>query len=285
MGDYQFKTLKVAFIAEWVLKVEINRPKVNAMNPLLFNDLYECFLKVKYDSLVRSVILISSNPKLFTAGIDLKSGIQFPGMDDTKDPARSGLDFIKTVTHLQDCFSIMADCNKPIIVGINGLCIGAGIDLITACDIRICTTDASFSVKEVDVGLAADVGTLQRYDILTELSRLPKVVGNQSWVNDICLTARFFGAKEALTFGLVSQVYNSRDEMIEKATELAILIASKPPLAVYGTKHLLNYSRDHTVKDGLAYTGVWNSVMLNSPDTAIAATSSLTKSVGTYSKL
>ncbi|KAJ3000609.1 hypothetical protein HDV02_004294 [Globomyces sp. JEL0801] len=266
MGDYQFKTLKVAFIAEWVLKVEINRPKVNAMNPLLFNDLYECFLKVKYDSLVRSVILISSNPKLFTAGIDLKSGIQFPGMDDTKDPARSGLDFIKTVTHLQDCFSIMADCNKPIIVGINGLCIGAGIDLITACDIRICTTDASFSVKEVDVGLAADVGTLQRYDILTELSRLPKVVGNQSWVNDICLTARFFGAKE-------------------KATELAILIASKPPLAVYGTKHLLNYSRDHTVKDGLAYTGVWNSVMLNSPDTAIAATSSLTKSVGTYSKL
>ena len=116
--------------------------------------------------------------------------------------------------------------------------------MITACDIRFCSQDASFSVKEVDIGLAADVGTLQR---------LPKVVGNQSWVRDVCLTARTFDAKEALAQGLVSRIASDKQTMLDEMIALAKTIASKPPIATLGTKHILNYSRDHTVQECVFY--------------------------------
>jgi delta(3,5)-delta(2,4)-dienoyl-CoA isomerase len=114
------------------------------------------------------------------------------------------------------------------------------MDIITACDIRFCSKDAVFSVKEVDVGLAADVGTLQR---------LPKIVGNQSWVREVCYTARNFNASEAEVFGLVSKVYGDRRSLLDGALELAAVIAEKAPLATLGTKHILNHARDHTVQE------------------------------------
>ncbi len=111
----------------------------------------------------------------------------------------------------------------------------------TATDIRICAADTRFSVKEVDIGLAADVGTL---------TRLPKVVGNYSWVKDVCLTARVFGADEALRVGFVSGVYPSKSDGMKAALQLAGLIVSKSPVATMGTKELLNWSRDRPVEDG-----------------------------------
>jgi delta(3,5)-delta(2,4)-dienoyl-CoA isomerase len=177
---------------------------------------------------------------------------------------------------MQGAFNAIEQCNKPVIVGINGLCIGGGIDFITACDIRICSKDAVFSVREVDVGLAADLGTLQR---------LPRVVGNQSWVRDICLTGRNFDAKEAFENGLVSRIVNDEQSLFAECNKLAEIIASKAPLATLGTKHLLNYSQDHSISDGLQYTKVWNSVMLNSPDTLQAAMSALSRKFGTFPKL
>jgi delta(3,5)-delta(2,4)-dienoyl-CoA isomerase len=123
----------------------------------------------------------------------------------------------------------------------HGYSYGLAIDLSVAADIRLCAADTKFSVKEVDLGLAADIGTL---------SRLPKVVGSISWCKEVCLTARIFGAEEAHRVGLVSGVYGSKEETVKKAIELAGSIAAKSPVAVQGTKDILNYSRDHTVSEG-----------------------------------
>lgn len=124
----------------------------------------------------------------------------------------------------------------------HGISIGLAIDISCCADIRVCAKDTRFSVKEVDIGLAADIGTL---------ARLPKVVGSQSWVKDVCLTARDFGAAEALAVGFVSQVHESKAAALAAAVKTAAFIASKSPVAVQGTKELLNHSRDHTVEDSM----------------------------------
>ncbi|CAL8584708.1 hypothetical protein XPA_010295 [Xanthoria parietina] len=167
-------------------------------------------------------------------------------------------------------------CPKPIIAVLHGHCYGLGIDLSLCADLRICTPSAKFAVKEVDLGLAADVGTL---------SRLGKVAGNASWVKDVCISAREFDAQEALRFGFVSRDYRSsclrrpritmrkrkgmakeKETAISTALQWASTVASKSPVAVQGTKELLNWSRDHSVADGLRYTAVWNGAMLQTED-------------------
>lgn len=162
------------------------------------------------------------------------------------------------------------------IMAIHGHCIGLGIDIIVAGDIRLCTRDTQFSVKEVDLALAADIGTLQR---------LPKIVNNSSWAREVCLTARVFDGKEAFHFGLVSQTFDTRESLMKAAVELASSISKKSPIAVLGTKHLLNYSRDHSVAEGLAYTAVWNSVMLQTKDRSAAMGALVSKSTPKFSKL
>ena len=139
------------------------------------------------------------------------------------------------------------------------------IDISSACDIRIAAADAKLSIKEVDIGLAADLGTLQRF---------PRIVGNDSWTRELALTGRYFGPKEAFERGFVSWVVQSREEGVKKGVEIAREIASKSPVAVQGTKTLLDYSRDHTIREGmlglgcvdlmvgLEYTQLWNSVYL-----------------------
>jgi delta(3,5)-delta(2,4)-dienoyl-CoA isomerase len=159
---------------------------------------------------------------------------------------------------------------------LHGISFGLAIDLSTAADIRICTTTTRFSVKEVDIGLAADIGTL---------SRLPHSVGNLSWVKDVALSARIFGSEEALRVGLVSSVYESKEKAVEETLKLAALIASKSPVAVQGTKEIINYSRDRTVEEGLRYTAVWNAAMLQTQDMKDAMMSGLRKTTPKFSKL
>jgi delta(3,5)-delta(2,4)-dienoyl-CoA isomerase len=136
---------------------------------------------------------------------------------------------------------------------LHGISLGIAIDISSACDVRLCTQDTKFSIKEVDIGLAADLGTLQRF---------PRVVGNDSWTRELAFSGRFFGANEALERGFVSYVFDSQDKAIDKALEIARVIAGKSPVAVQGTKTLLDYSRDHTVREGLQYTQLWNSIYL-----------------------
>lgn len=158
----------------------------------------------------------------------------------------------------------------------HGYSFGLAIDMSTCADIRICSKDVKFAVKEVDIGLAADIGTL---------TRLPKVVGNFSWVKDVAFSARVFGAEEAFRVGFVSQVHETKEKAIAAGLKMAELIATKSPVGVQGTKELLNHARDHTVQDSLRYTGVWNSAAIQTSDVERAMLSGLKKTKPRFEKL
>lgn len=158
----------------------------------------------------------------------------------------------------------------------HGIALGLAIDISCTADIRICASNTRFAVKEVDIGLAADIGTL---------ARLPKIVGSTSWVKDVCLTARDFSAQEALAVGFVSQVHEGKEKTVQVAIDLAANIAEKSPVAVQGTKELLNHARDHSTVDTLRYTQLWNSVALQGADFPAAILSVLKKQKPTFAKL
>ncbi|XP_055991647.1 delta(3,5)-Delta(2,4)-dienoyl-CoA isomerase, mitochondrial [Sorex fumeus] len=254
---HSYESLKVTSSMKHILHVQLNRPeKRNAMNKAFWREMVECFNKIAQDADCRAVV-ISGEGKIFTAGIDLMdmaSDLLQPRGDDV---ARISWYLRDLISRYQETFSVIEKCPKPVIAAIHGGCIGGGVDLITACDIRYCAQDAFFQVKEVDVGLAADVGTLQR---------LPKIVGNQSLVNELAFTSRKMMADEALGCGLVSRVFPDRETMLDAAFALAAEIASKSPVAVQGTKVNLIYSRDHSVEEGLKYMSSWNMAMLQTDD-------------------
>lgn len=176
---------------------------------------------------------------------------------------------------MQSAVTALEECRKPVIVSIHGACIGGGIDIITACDIRYCTDDAVFSVKEVDVGLTADLGTLQR---------LPAIVGYGNAV-ELALTARKFSGSEAKGLGLVSRVFGSKDDLDDFVAHIAEEIAAKSPLAVTGTKAVLLKSKDLSLDQGLDYVATWNSSMLLSDDLKEATSAFFQKRKPVFSKL
>lgn len=255
--DHNYESLRVTAAQKHILHVQINRPeKRNAMNRAFWSEMVECFNKIAQDADCRAVV-ISGAGKMFTSGIDLvdmASDLLQPKGDDV---ARISWYLRKLISTCQETFSVIEKCPKPVIAAVHGGCIGGGMDLITACDIRYCAQDAFFQVKEVDVGLAADVGTLQR---------LPRVIGNQSLVNELAFTARKMMADEALNCGLVSRVFPDKDVMLDAAFALAAEISSKSPVAVQGSKINLLYSRDHSVADGLNFMTSWNMGMLQTDD-------------------
>ena len=177
------------------------------------------------------------------------------------------------IERLQDVFSTLERVRVPVIAAVRGACYGAGVDLITACDIRLCARDARFCVKEVDLGITADVGTLQR---------LPTIVGHGRAM-DLCLTARVVSSEEALNFGLVSEVC---DDVDARAMALARTLAAKSPLAVRGTKRVLLRQRDNpSVRDGLHYVATHNAAMLISDDLHESVRARFEKRPPMYAKL
>ncbi|KAJ2546500.1 hypothetical protein EV175_005575 [Coemansia sp. RSA 1933] len=279
-NGYKYECLQVSISGEGVAHVEINRPEaLNAFNTQTWTEIGDCFRRFKTDGDVRSAV-ISARGRMFTAGLDLKEAstgaLAKSGETAGVDVARRGYYHRLHILTFQEAISAVEECDKPVVAAVHGGCLGIGIDLTTACDIRVCTEDAYFIVKEVDIGMAADIGTLQR---------LPKVVGNASWVREVCLTARRIPAQEAQVVGLVSHVLPTREAALQKALAIAALIASKSPVAVVSTKHLLNYSRDHSVREGLEYTAIWNTLAHNSHDMATAIMSSLKKQKARFPKL
>jgi len=276
VSEYKYQFLRVAFSDETsgVLKIGLNRPeKRNAFNLKLFHEYHDCFKKIKNDDRI-SCVIVYGEGNMFCSGIDYKE--IFQPQEESIDPARQAKKYNDLLDMLQASVSSVENCSKPVIMLVHGHCIGLGLELILAGDIRICTIDCKFSVKEVDLGLAADVGALQR---------LPKVVGNHSWVREVCLTAKTFEGSEAERVGLVSKAFTNFESLLEHALNIAITIASKSPIAVYGTKHLLNYSRDNSVNEGLAYTRAWNGAMLQTEDIPNAITGHMMKSAPKFSKL
>lgn len=216
------------------------------MSYRMWLELRQLFDKLSTSPAVRAIVLSGSGNRAFTSGLDVQSASQsntlshnFSGPNF--DGARAATATRRHIAEFQDCISSIERCEKPVICVMHGFTFGLGIDISTCADVRICSEDTKFAIKEVDIGLAADVGTL---------TRLPKVVGNYSWVKDVALTARIFGAKEAFRVGFVSAVYPDKHQAIDEGIKWASSVATKSPVAVQGTKELLNYSRDHTVQDG-----------------------------------
>ena len=212
-------------------------------------------------------------------GLDVQEASKSGSLDGGghTDIARKATNLRRHIFELQDVVSSVARCEKPVIALLHGYTFGLGIDLATACDIRFAETNTKFSVKEVDIGLAADVGTL---------SRLPKVTGGiTSWVKEVTLSARVFTAEEALKNNLVSRVVNGKDALIKEGLEFAKYISTKSPVAVQGTKNILDAAWGRTVEDNLNYTGVWNAGMLQTSDVSRAMLSGLQKRTPTFEKL
>lgn len=255
---YETLALRMEQHVAWVA---LNRPdKANAMNEAMWGELQECFEWCDGESSVRAVVLCGEG-KNFCAGIDLE---MFAGLAEVmaKQPelGRRIEWFRRHIKSLQANLTAIELCRKPVIAAIQGNCVGGGIDMVSACDMRFCADNAKFSIKEIDIGIVADVGTLQR---------LPKLI-SPGRVSELALSGRNVGAAEAERIGLVNTAYNSYEEMIEAVSELAQSIARKSPLAVRGTKEMIRYSRDHSVEDALNYVATWNAGMLSQEDAMLA---------------
>ena len=197
------------------------------------------------------VILISAEGKHFTAGMDLGN---FTDSELAASNEHQGLQneaIFRLTKDLQYSFSSLEKSRVPVIVAIQGACVGGGVDMISACDIRYATKDAFFCIQETNLGLVADVGTLQR---------LPNLIP-EGIVRELALTGRKLKADESEKYGLVSAIFDDKEVMMEHAMNTAKEIASKSPLAISGIKEVINYSRDHTVDESLNYVALWNAAM------------------------
>lgn len=261
---YKFFNLEVT---NKVALVEMNRPaKLNAMSEEFWLELPQIFAWIEEEPSVRAVVL-SGAGKHFSSGIDLTYLASLAGLMG-KDIGRNAVALRTQIKRLQNAFTAVDQCSKPVLAAIQGYCIGGAIDLISACDMRYCSAEASFSISEIDVGMAADVGTLQR---------LPRIIGD-GIMRELAYTGRFVEAEEAQRIGLVNRVFNDPTQLLEEVMQLAEQLAAKSPLAMRGTKEMLRYARDHSVDDGLNYIATWNAAMLQSEDLRLAVTARMTKS-------
>ncbi len=236
--------------------VRMNRPdKANAMNLTMWHELRSAFAWVDQTPEAR-VAVLEGEGKSFTSGIDLQMMMGLAAQIHDDCDARTRESLRRVILDLQDCLSSLERCRKPVLAAVHGACIGGGIDLIACADMRYCSSDAFFSIKEIDIGMCADVGTLQR---------LPKLIG-EGMVRELAYTARRVEADEAHAIGLVNRVFASPEALREGVRAIAATIAAKSPLAVRGTKEMINYARDHSVADGLNYIATWNAAMLMSND-------------------
>lgn len=255
-------------ITNHIAHVELNRPeKANSLNEKAWEELQAAMLYCDENPEVRVVVLSAAGEKLFSAGIDL-SMLMSTGQK-THDPCegRKREKFRKFLLQLQDAVSAAEKCSKPVISAIHGGCIGGGVDIISATDMRYCTADAYFCIKEIDMGMVADIGTLQR---------LPKLISD-GLVRELAYTGRNLTATEAEKYGLVNRVFADKTSMMTAVMDIAATIASKSPLSIRGTKQNLIYARDHSVNESLEYIANWNAAFFYSNDLTAAFQAAMTK--------
>ena len=252
-------------LADNVAHVALARPdKFNAMDKEMFAAIGDTFRALGRDPAVRA-ILLSGQGRHFSAGLDLDyASKQFPA---SADPARAAEARLRHIEWLQDAFSALEAGRAPVIAAVHGGCIGAGVDLASACDLRVASEDAFFQVAEVDVAITADLGTLQRLGYL-----IPQGV-----LRELAYTGRRMGAEEAARYGLVNRLAADREAAVAAGMELARTIAAKSPLAVTGAKKSLNHSRGRTVEEGLRDVALWNAATLVSADLSEAIKARLGK--------
>lgn len=267
----QYETLSVS-LENHIATVRLNRPeKANAMSATMWQEIRQAFQWVDVTPEAR-VAVLQGEGKYFTAGIDLQMMMGLGPQIRNACDGRTREALRRVILDLQDTLTSLERCRKPVLAAIHGGCIGGGIDFITCADMRYCSADAYFTIKEIDIGMTADVGTLQR---------LPKLVG-EGIVRELAYTGRKFDAQEAKDIGLVNRVFESREALYAGVHEIAATIAAKSPLSIRGTKEMITYARDHSVDDSLNYIATWNAAMLMSQDLTEAMTANMAKKVPSF---
>ena len=247
-------------IANDVAHIVLNRPdKRNSMIHEFWDELPTIVQNIDQNSTARVIVLSSTGPH-FTSGLDTSIfGSSVESSDNPEDAEKSkrqrGAKLYDTIKHMQKSFTCLEQCRIPVIAAIQGGAIGGGVDLVTACDLRYMTEDGFLSIYEINIGMTADVGTFPR---ITHL--LPEGI-----VKELAYTGRRISAQEAKQHGLVNEIYTDHETMLEATMGIARQIATKAPLAVYGSKKIINHSRDHSTADSLDYISLWNASMLQ-PD-------------------
>jgi enoyl-CoA hydratase len=265
MPAYEFYLVEKEPPLAWVY---LNRPeKKNAMNPPAWAETIPIFEDIDADDDIRAVI-IAGKGAAFSAGIDLVGmGAELPEITDPHQKGGVKQKLIKKIRRLQDAISCIEWCRKPVIAAIHGYCIGAGLDMATACDIRLCSEDAVFSLREAAVAFVADVGVLQR---------IPHIVG-QGIARELAYSAKNIDARRAREVLLVNDVFKDKEALLAAAREWAMEIADKSPLAVQASKDVLNYGVGKSINDGLAYVATKSANILPSDDFLEAVTAFIEK--------
>ena len=275
MSKYSCFDLK---IKDHICSLVLNRPnELNTMTRDFWVELGDALEEINRDSEVR-VVVLSSTGKHFCAGMDLSAfsnGVDDIPDDKKPDHARVGEVLYRTAKELQGYISKLEEIRVPVIAAVHGGVIGGALDLITACDMRFASNDAFFCIQEINIGMAADVGTLQR---------LPKIIPD-SKMREMAYTGRRMLADEAKDSGLVGEVYETQDQMLDAVHKLAAEIASKSPVAIYGLKAVMNYSRDHNVSDSLDFNALWSGAMLSQADMTEAMTAQMEKRDASFDKM
>ena len=242
-----------------IAHIVLNRPeKRNNMNAAFWDELPAIVKDIDTNARARVIVISSTGPH-FCGGLDVSMFANDGVKDDGTDIVRrrqSGAKFMNSVSVMQDSFSALEDCRLPVLAAIQGGCIGGGVDLVTACDMRYATQAAFVTIYETKIGMTADVGTFPR---------IVKLVP-EGLVREMAYTGRRVSAEEARDMGLVNRVYDTHEAMLAAVMEIAREIAENAPLAVYGCKKAITYARDHPTQEGLEWIGMWNASMLQNDE-------------------
>ena len=249
-----YETLSLS-VEGGIAHVQLSRGAAfNTMNKAFWPEMVAVFTEIEEDPTAR-VVVFSAQGKHFTSGLDLNDfGPGLMGTDS--EPARKAEALRRSVLRMQETMSVVDRCRLPVLMAVQGACIGGGIDLISSADMRYCTEDAFFCIQETNIGMTADVGTLQR---------LPHIIPH-GIVRELTYTGRRMMAAEARDCGLVNQVFADQEALLAAVMAIDTEIAAKSPIATVGNKEMLNYARDHSIQDGLNYIATWNAAMLSRAD-------------------
>jgi enoyl-CoA hydratase len=243
-------------VTDKIAHLVLNRPAaLNTMHPVFWRELAE-ILEMLHRTATARALVISSTGKHFTAGmaLDVFGGSEGSGAIINETSAVGRANIAPLVVEMQGTFTQIEQLRMPVIAAIHGGCIGGGLDMVCACDIRLASADAFFCIQEINIGMTADVGTLQR---------LPKLIP-EGIVHEMAYTGRRLGAARALAAGLVNEVFDSQEAMLSAAMLMAEEIAGKPPVAIWGSKQAIHFARDHSTQDALQQmawlqSGIWQS--------------------------
>jgi enoyl-CoA hydratase len=274
-AETPFETLAVSYPQEDVVHLKLNRPKqLNAMNLQMWVELGQAFAAIDDDTSIKAVI-VSGEGRAFSSGMDLNVFIAMQkAMAEVSCEGRSREMVMRIIDEFQRVVSAPENCRVPVIAAVHGPCIGAGVDFISACDLRFCETSAVFSVKEIDLAIVADVGTLQRF---------PNLVGEQN-AKELAYTGRDFSGLEAERMGFVVKCLQDPEELFAHVEGVAKTIAKKSPLTIRGIKHTIQYQRDHTTRDALEQVRYHNAAMVQSEDLTAAIKAIMTKTAPVFRK-